>query len=81
MPGAAQIVLAVHDEQVLVTQLLELDRGADTPETGTHDEDVELLAAHGRVGYPTHVSATKSLVPQGFCAESSVIGSLSESVS
>ena len=45
-PGATQVVLALEDDEVVVAQPLELDRRAYTPETGPHDDRVELLRSH-----------------------------------
>ena len=48
VPGTAQVVLAVEDDEVLNAQPLELDGGAYPPETGAHDDGVELLRSHGQ---------------------------------
>ena len=50
VPGSAQVVLAVEDDEVVVAQPLELDGRADSAETGAHDDDVELLRSHGNQG-------------------------------
>lgn len=37
---------SLQDHEVVVSQPLELDRGADSAEAGTDDHDVELLLGH-----------------------------------
>jgi hypothetical protein len=46
MPGSAEIVLPVEDDEVVDTQALELDCRADTAEASPHDDDVEMLRTH-----------------------------------
>ena len=48
VPGSAEIVLAVEDDEVLESQPLQLDGGADPAEAGADDDGVELLRSHGR---------------------------------
>ena len=54
VPGPAEVVLAFEDHEVVVAQPLELDRRADSPETGAHDDRVELLRSHGPDGTSGH---------------------------
>ncbi len=46
VPGAAEVVLAVEDHEVVVAHPLELDGRAYPAETGPHDDRVELLRSH-----------------------------------
>ena len=46
VPRSTQIVLAVDNQDVVVTQAVELDRRADSAEARAHDDDIELLLAH-----------------------------------
>ncbi len=52
VPGSAEVVLAVEDDEVVDTQALELDCRTDTAEAGPDDEDLELLRTHGTTIYP-----------------------------
>ena len=52
MPGSAEVVLAVEDDEVVDTHALELDCRADTAEAGPDDESLELLRTHGTTIYP-----------------------------
>jgi hypothetical protein len=46
VPRAAQVVLAVEDDEVVKAIPLELDRCADSCEPGSHDDRVESLRSH-----------------------------------
>ncbi len=46
VPGSAQVVLTVDDQDVVIAHPLELDRCADSAETRPHDDRVELLGPH-----------------------------------
>ncbi len=48
VPGSAEVVLPVEDDEVVDSQALELDRRADTAKAGPDDEDVEVLRTHGK---------------------------------
>src|ERR1700757_2716362 len=41
-----QVVLAVEDDEVVVSHPLELDRGTDPAEAGADDDHIELLLGH-----------------------------------
>lgn len=56
VPGAAQVVLAVEDHEIVVAEAFELDGRTDSAETGADDHDVELLRSH---------ADTIPLVPDG----------------
>ena len=47
VPRATEVVLALEDDEVVVTQPFQLDGGADSGETGPHDDCVVLLRSHG----------------------------------
>jgi hypothetical protein len=44
-PGSAELGGLVHDDEVFVTVLLELDGHPDTREAGTDDEDATVMNA------------------------------------
>ena len=46
VPRSTQIVFAVENDDVLVTQAAQLDGGADSAETRPHDDHIELLLTH-----------------------------------
>src|SRR4029077_1944011 len=46
VPGTADVVLAVEDDDVVIAQPVELDRRADAAETRPHNGRVELLVGH-----------------------------------
>ena len=52
VPGSAEVVLPVEDDEIVDTQALELDCRADTAEAGPDDEDLEVLRTHGTTIYP-----------------------------
>src|ERR1700761_8723953 len=51
MPGATEVVLAIHDHEVLDTHALELDGRADPTEAGADDQGFEVLGTHGTTIY------------------------------
>ncbi len=53
VPGAAQIVLAIQNGEVVESEALELDRRADSSETGAHDDRVVLRWHGNRIPYLT----------------------------
>src|SRR5690242_13771579 len=46
MPGATQVVLAVEDDEVVKSEALELNSGADAAETCAYDDRVETVRVH-----------------------------------
>ncbi len=46
MPGTAQVILAVEDDEVVIPETLELDRGADAAEARAYDDGVERVRVH-----------------------------------
>lgn len=46
MPGATQVILSVEDDEVLKTEALELNCGADAAETCAYDDRVETVRFH-----------------------------------
>ena len=48
VPSAAETILAVEDDDVVIAQPVELNRRTDSAETRPHDDHVELPHAHER---------------------------------
>ena len=59
VPRSTQVVFTVDDENVLVTQAAQLDRGADSAETRPHDDHIELLLAHKSSTVPSAAATVK----------------------
>src|ERR1700722_6693500 len=51
MPGSAEVVLPVEDDEVVDIHALELDCRADTPEPGPDDQHLEVLRTHATTIY------------------------------